>query len=453
MATIIPAIRGKLGETTYYETTMKGIDLVKSVRPPRELDGWTGFSIEERLQREPDVKRIRNELAPYIANSSDRFFGSIIVLVYDGKLEWESITTFAKQLPAAYRSGVESMGFITIDGTTLVVLDGQHRLLALRAVLLDGISGPASATVANDDVCVIFVEHQSNIKTRRIFNVVNRYAKQTGRGDNIITSEDDGYAIVARSLLADDQVFGRRKVGAEMKDFVEWKSNTLGKRSLPFITISALYESVKLILAHNGVGPLRDQRPTDEELEQYEGHARSFFELLMERVSVYATAAKDMSRMPELRADDQPTALLFKPAGQIALVDAIFRAVKETGIPLQTAIDRINGITDWSMPNEMWRDVIIKSGGTIDAGPDARRRMSALVAYVIAADRMDDSYKLSTWRMYNEARHRGTIDLWEKAGFGELGELEDLPAPVAGTQFTIEHARAMLTAAQQDKAA
>ena len=446
MATIIPAIRGRLGNTTYYETTMKVSDLVKSVRPPKELDGWTGFSIEERLQREPDTKRIKSDLAPYIANSQDRFFGSIIVLVYKGKLEFESITSFISKLPAAYRSGSESMGFITIDGVTLVVLDGQHRLLALSAVHLGDVTGPAASTVANDDVCVIFVEHEDLLKTRRIFNVVNRYAKQTGRGDNIITSEDDGYAIVARSLLADDHVFGRRKVGAELKDFVEWRSNTLGKRSLPFTTISAVYESVKLILSHNGVPGLKDQRPSNEDLEIYENHARAFYESLMERVQAYAAAGQDMTRMPDFRTDDQPTALLFKPAGQIAVVDALFRIVKETDLPLETAIDRLNDIPDWSMVNPVWRDIIVKGSGTIDAGPDARRRMSALLAYLIAADRMDAGYKLSTWRMFNDSRRRGAIDAWEAAGFGDVGDLEDLPAPIAGETFTTENARAMMSA-------
>lgn len=447
MATIIPAIRGRLGNTTYYETTMKVSDLVKSVRPPKELDGWTGFSIEERLQREPDTKRIKSDLAPYIANSQDRFFGSIIVLVYEGKLEFESITNFVKQLPAAYRSGSESMGFITIDGVTLVVLDGQHRLLALRAVHLGDVSGPAAATVANDDVCVIFVEHEDLLKTRRIFNVVNRYAKQTGRGDNIITSEDDGYAIVARSLLADDQVFGRRKVGNEMKDFVEWRSNTLGKRSLPFTTISAVYESVKLILNHNGVPTMKDQRPSNEDLELYGAHARGFYESLMERVEAYVAASADMTRMPDFRADDQPTALLFKPAGQIAVADGVFRIAKETDLSVEKAFERLNDIPDWSMVNPIWRDIIVKGSGTIDAGPDARRRMSALLAYLLAADRMDAGYKLSTWRMYNDARRRGAVDAWEANGFDDAGELEDLPAPVAGQQFTVDDAKAMHQAA------
>ena len=49
-----------------------------------------------------------------------------------------------------------------------------------------------------------FIESRDGQKTRRIFNKVNRHAKPTGRSDNIITSEDDGYALVTRRLLDTD---------------------------------------------------------------------------------------------------------------------------------------------------------------------------------------------------------------------------------------------------------
>lgn len=446
MATTIPALKGKLGNTTFYETTMKVADLILAVRPPKDLEEWNGFTIEERMQRDPDMKRIKAELAPYIAQHEDRFFGSIIVLVYKGEISFESITNYAKGIPAGYKSSAEAMGFVTLDGTTLIVLDGQHRWYALQAVKAGDVPGEFAASVPNDDVCVILIEHENNMKTRRIFNVVNRYAKQTSRGDNIITSEDDGYAIVSRALLHDDEVFARRDVGAKKMEFVQWQSNTLVKRSLAFTTISALYESVKLILGQHGVIGIDKARPNKQDLEQYTEIAKTFWETLMTRVAAYKSAASDMSAMPDLRADEAPTSLLFKPAGQIAVVDALFRAMKEAGLTMEDAADRLNLVADWSMSNDQWRDVIIKSGGTIDAGPDARRRMSALVAYLIAADKLSPAYKLSVWRQYNEARNRGVVEAWRAAGFGGDEAPEDLPLPVKGAAFTVEDARKLLDA-------
>jgi DNA sulfur modification protein DndB len=402
------------------------------------------------MQRDPDLKRIKNELAPYLANSEDRFFGSIIVLVYRGELSFESISVYAKGIPAGYKSSADSMGFVTLDGTTLIVLDGQHRWHALRAVKDGVVPGPAAASVPNDDVCVILIEHETNMKTRRIFNVVNRYAKQISRGDQIITSEDDGYAIVSRALLRDGEVFARRDLGPKKHEFVQWQSNTLVKRSLAFTTISALFEGVKLILGQNGVAPLDEkQRPEQADLDAYTDVVRTFWETLMTHLEPYKRAASDINAMPDLRADEAVTSLLFKPAGQIALVDGIFRAMKEGNLTLDEVVTRLNDVPDWSMTNPIWSDIIIKSGGTIDAGPEARRRMSALIAYLIAADKLEDTYKMSVWRMFNDAKQRGLVEEWRNAGFQHEMPVKDLPPPVRGVAFKTEDAQQILQKAAE----
>ena len=51
----------------------------------------------------------------------------------------------------------------------------------------------AHPELADEEVSVIFVEHRDNMKIRKIFNKVNKYARQ-----NIITADDDVYATIAR---------------------------------------------------------------------------------------------------------------------------------------------------------------------------------------------------------------------------------------------------------------
>ena len=160
MATLIPAIKAKLGNTEYFESTMKVRDLVQAVRPPKEMDTWANLGIEERMQRDPDIKRIKNQLVPYLVRNQDRFFGSIVVLVYKGKLEFETLSDLAKNVPAAYKHIAQQIGFLTIDGGTLIVLDGQHRLLALRMVQQGDAEGPYASELPDDEVCVIFITHR-----------------------------------------------------------------------------------------------------------------------------------------------------------------------------------------------------------------------------------------------------------------------------------------------------
>jgi DNA sulfur modification protein DndB len=441
MAIVIPAIRGALGNTEFYETTMKVRDLVHAVRPPREIDGWANFSIEERMQREPDVKRIQSQLAPYIAKNSDRFFGSIIVLVYKGEITFETMSDLTKNIPAAYKQNAQRIGFITIDGGTLIVLDGQHRLLALRMVQQGEALGEYAQDVGDDEVCVIFITFESDVKTRRIFNTVNRYAKQTSRGDNIITSEDDGYAIVSRWLLRETEPLGKPA------SIVNWKSNTLTKRSTQLTTISAIYETVKLILKAQGVEKLPEQeRPSDEELETYLHYCSEVWDALIQGIPAFQAALADPSKIPAMREDDTSTALLFKPAAQIALVDGLLRAVDLSDLTIAAAIERASRITCWNMDAKMWNGIVIKRSGAIDAGPEARRRMANLLSYLIAADKLEDEVKFAIWRMYNESRSPEQISAWLKADSAE-GDVEDLPKPIEGEVFTAADAKAYAEAA------
>ena len=435
MAIVIPAIRGKLGNTEYFETTMKVRDLVQAVRPPREMDGWANFSIEERMQREPDVKRIQSQLAPYLAKNADRFFGSVVVLIYKGEITFEALTELAKNIPAAYKLNAQRIGFITIDGGALIVLDGQHRLLAMRMVQQGEVGGPCAAEVADDEVCVIFIRFESDVKTRRIFNTVNRYAKATSRGDNIITSEDDGYAIVSRRLLREGETLGK-------PDIVNWKSNTLTKRSIQLTTISAVYETVKLILKAHNIDKLPEQeRPSDEELESYVAYCSEVWDTLLQGIRPYQEAVTTPAKIPDMREDNARTALLFKPAAQIALVDGILRAAEAGRLKISEAIGRANHIDNWSMEADFWQGVIIKPNGAIDAGPEARRRMATLLVYLIAADRIPAEIKFAAWKSYNEARSQD-LEGWMQSGGTKTGKLEDLPDPVEGKPFTTADAKA-----------
>ena len=444
MATIYPAIRGTLGNTTYYETTMKVGELLAQVSPPSDFDEWADQGPAEKMQRKPDLTRIKKHIAPYLANSPDQFFGALIVLHWAGEITFESVDEFGgKSLPAPYRSTTKKMGFFSIEGGKLVVLDGQHRYLALKAVRDDDITGEHAEEIINDDVSVIIISHETNVKTRRIFNTVNRYAKQTSRGDDIITSEDDAYAIVAREMLSDDFPFAPRVIGGKPEEIVNWKSNTLSKRSTRLTTLSALYESTVLILKASGVDKLNKQeRPEQAELEHYEADVKEVWDQVLDGMAAYKAALLDPKTIPSLRDDNAKTALLFKPASQIALIDGLLRCTvaEGPGMTLKEAIERADAIPDWSMTNPTWRGVIVKQNGTIDAGGEARRRMADLLVYLIAADRLPDDRKLDIWQRFNSARGHDVEAYLRK--IDRETPVEDLPDPVDGARFTKEDALA-----------
>ena len=134
------AIKAKIGSTPYYLSKLTANQLTGLVKPAAELEEWESMSIEEKFQRDPNWGRIKKEIAPYLANNADRFYGSLIIIALNGGMVFESVGDLKTDMPAAYKRAAEDIGFLTIEGGTFVALDGQHRLLALRQVV-QGLEG------------------------------------------------------------------------------------------------------------------------------------------------------------------------------------------------------------------------------------------------------------------------------------------------------------------------
>lgn len=405
MAVVVPAVKGQIGSTPYFMTKMTARELTSSTRPASEMDEWANLSIEERMQRELNWTRVRNEIVPYLVHSADRFFGAFVVLIYKGHVEFEPLRKVGAEVPAAYKSVAADIGFLTIDGGELIVLDGQHRHAALKeAITSDKVSGEYKSSIPSDEMEVVFItfdnDHpeESLEKVRRIFNKLNRYARPTGRSDNIITSEDDGYAIVTRMLMRKGQPLGvrvkeKKGKGEETEDYiVNWRSNTISDRSLQFTTVSAVYEAVKVVLEHYGItedefGEKRSvTRPSDEDIDQAYEYAHEWWDAVLSGVDAFREAFADPSKLKELRAKGEPNSLLFKPAAHIILFKALVLAVQR-GVNLQEAVRRLNKI-DWNIDSPQWKDILIQANQRISARKEHYEVTAELVAYQISADRM-----------------------------------------------------------------
>ncbi|MFI7484070.1 DGQHR domain-containing protein [Kocuria sp. M1R5S2] len=449
MSNTFAALRAHMGSTPYFITTMTARELTKTARPAHENESWASLSIEDRMQREADMGRIKKQLVPYFAQHPDRFFGAIIVLVEEGALEFESLSEVAK-LPNAYKSGVQGIGFLTDHGKgEHIVLDGQHRLIALREVITSQESlGPEQYKVGDDDVTVIFIENTDPRKTRRIFNKVNRYAKPTGRADNILTSEDDGYAIITRRLLEmndhdgplaprpiydedGDPVLDTKTGKQAYQEVVNWRSNTLSKGMKHLTTISAVHDGVMQIAKFENFPDLdRIVTPNEKTLGKAYEAVEPWFETLLEEVNAFKNALEDPDTVRDVRFDnDDRHTLLLRPVGQIALIRGLVRAMglsrdektKQPRLSLNTAIERINKVDFSAGQNSIWRDTIVRADGRMVARNEAYNLAANLLVHLIAPEYMDEEMKANLHTDWNNAR----------GNTKEEGTLQDLPDPVA----------------------
>ena len=411
MATLIPVIKSRMGNTDYFQSTMLAQELVNTVRPARELDEWSSLGIEERMQREINQRRVINEIAPYLLREEDRFFGSIVVLVYKPKqFEFEGLQDLSISVPKAYGNVAAKMGFLTIDGGSLITLDGQHRWQAYYEIIRGGISleGPYFHDIPSDELSVIFINFEDIQKTRRIFNKINRHAKATSRSDNLITSEDDAAAIIARMLLRSEGPLGIKDGKGDY--IVNWKSNTISARSLKITTLGSVYQTVSMILKHHDFAAAQDIhfRPTEDEIQEMYQVVSQWWTNILTRVTGYKEAIESVSRIPQLRAMEERDSagdistpesqysLLFRPVGLEALVGGVILAMERSDgeLDLEEALFRANQI-DWRVSADHWGGTIVRHD---EVTPDQKRIQagranvalgSQLVAFLVGHDYMD----------------------------------------------------------------
>lgn len=389
--------KAKLGSTVYYIGKMRAGELIDNVGFAAELPEWSEMTADEKMQRQPDITRVINEIVPYVIEDPDRFFNSLIIDVFSGydELDFEPVSQVAKDLPKAYQIPMQDMGFLTLPGKErLIALDGQHRLLSLR-IAIRGVYGlPAGAKVpsttkslephpelADEEVSIILVEHKDNQKIRKIFNKVNKYARQTSRGDNIITSDDDIYAVIARKLFSDGEVLA--PIGK--CELVNWKSNTLSQRSKQLTTLSALYTIAETILKEKGYSS--KLLPSQEEQEVSYEEIVEFWRELLAETDVY-------KEYLELTKADKPVSLLreqnllMKPVTQMALAHVAALA-KKKGVSWKEVVAKLNKV-DWSFENKLWFNILIIGSAQkkMITGKESIKSAGMIISYLIMGDKM-----------------------------------------------------------------
>lgn len=392
MATVLPAMQGKMGSTQYWLVTMPAKELTERLTIPKHIEGWDDLSVEERYQREIDYKRVRRQIAPYLTTDDDRFFGAFIVSVLNADgVDFEPLGDMVSKIPNLYKKAGKAFGFLTLAGSeVLVPLDGQHRLAALDFAITgkDESKRPiddfdANVSVAADDCAVILIMHDA-VKSRSIFNKVNRYAKKTTKAEDLITADDDVIAVIVRENIANEVIPAR---------LVNYRSNTLNTSAKEFTTLSTLYEATKVLL-EDLVGKIDTQiLPDRATIKMLRDSAIDFWSELCERIDTFARALHDQgAEGDDKRKEIRSSYVLGKPIAQFALAQAVVRMRSEddtgTRLSLAEVCRRVNTV-DWSFESPLWQGVLM-NGNRVLAGRTAAKFAGRVVAYLLGENLSED---------------------------------------------------------------
>ncbi len=408
MATSVAAMKARLGDTDYFILSMKAKELSDKVVIPRESEEWKALSIEERYQREIAYSRVKQHIAPYLANNKSRFFGAIIVAAenFEDTFEFQALSDVTTRgLTGWPKAETNKIGLLTFSGgEVLYPLDGQHRVKAIKFAIsgrdeqdkeIDKIAFPCSE-LAQEDVTVILVPFERK-KARQIFTHVNLHARKPTTGQNIVTNDDDVVAILGREIAND-------LVGARL---VKFQSNTLTDRDYHFTTLSTIYncnEAIITAITGQKLKPAdKAQLPKPEKTRMYRNAVRQVWAQLLEGIETFQDALNDKEVTgDEKRCELRMESLLGKPVAQECLVRTYLRLVDpSTNLSKQEACDNLNKLP-WAINAEnlkVW-DRVLWMGGT-DGKIDTKNRNLAtdLIAY-LAGEKLSDESKAELLEKY-----------------------------------------------------
>jgi len=230
MGSQFEAVRGQQGDLEYYVTTMRFDELAKNVGyAERELGEGAEMPAELARQRKLNIKRVRQEMKPYLLQNPDHFFSAIAVeVVRPGDSSHDIKFVQSPDNP--------DFGRIHFDGTELLqAVDGQHRLKAIQLALQE------QPELARESIAVVFLPHRSIQRSQQLFSDLNRYAKTPSKTLSILFEHREFEARVAKSWAKNCRAF---------KDFrTNMETNSLVVKSRHLITLSVLYECARELIA------------------------------------------------------------------------------------------------------------------------------------------------------------------------------------------------------------
>lgn len=356
----IPAIRGTLGELTYYTATFTFRQIAERVKPADE-ELHTSKSLREQLQRA--LSDNHKSITEYILTQKEHFFNALVLAVYNGDPTWN-------ELEFEY-NGIRhySMGFLHLNGEERIFpVDGQHRVEGIKSAL------NTNPELENETITVIFIGHHNTRdgkeKTRRIFSTLNRYAKPVSLGDIIALDEDDIVAISTRDLLENCPLFMNENVKIDKKSSKALADND----DKSFTSLITLYDTNKIIYTYykssydhqkkiyNGkkITELLKFRPSQQEIDDFYSYLLDFWALFIKTfpgVKSFVDNCHNEKAASNYRNKETGGLLYFRPVALPKLIKAIFETKIRLLIELDEVIENFSKI-EFSISKKPWTNLL-----------------------------------------------------------------------------------------------
>ena len=396
-STNYPCVAAKMGDWAYYTTVMKMSDIIEQIKFAEEV--CPNKDLDFMIQRE--VSSRSKEIADYLQQNDQRFFGALIIAAYDGA---------PKFLPIAFESQLigeleGKLGILRFDGTEqYYAIDGQHRLAAMKQAHSMGPN-----RYKNDEVSIIVVCHTKDragmARARRLFTTVNRYARKTSPVTNIVMDEDDGYAITVRRLLRENDFFSKRiKIKNKNDKLAKNEAMSLADKEY-LMAIGTFYKCSKNLLPPK-LAPYfskPQQMPSYEILEKAHISLQKRWEILIGAIDFWGELKNPNANLITKRTKHGGH-ILARPIGITAFTNALGKLWGDSESKPEEIKKCIDTWKDINM--SPWRGLLWNpSAGKMFSGKERGALAGEIWQYLFGLKNIDMAGIEKRWREFVDPQH------------------------------------------------
>jgi DNA sulfur modification protein DndB len=333
----VPAVRGAMGNTTYYLATVPMGAAVKLFAHDRSEDSLPS---EERHQRKLNPRRIP-EISEYITQHPDYIFGSVVVSIgeYEGDLYDEETDELMLPLDAVYR-----------------VNDGQHRIAGIEEALKH------EPDLRHDTLAVMVLPDEELERSQQVFSDLNRTVQKTSRTLDILYDRRTPLNRITAAVVEQVPLFQGR---------TDHEHANVSSRSQSFTTLAAVQAANADLLGNIPSG----DDTLEKQAEELAVHFWTF-------ITPYVKPWEDISK-GDLSPQDAREK--FLSSYTIAL-----RAIASVGKQFlsgenQKALMAFQSI-NWKKDNPEWAKLgVIQDGQVLSRGPARKALEDALAQKLLFA--------------------------------------------------------------------
>jgi len=392
---LYPALKATMGDWTYYIVKMRMREVAQEVQFGSQVH--QDVTLDEAIQRELTESRVKSGIIPFLTRRPDRFFSSIVVAAVGGSPKFHPVRITDDERFELFKDAAidQSFGVLTFVGDQkYYALDGQHRLKAIKSLLIPDVDGSIIAEppegFADEEISVLMVIRPANAAEdtwlrsyRRLFSSLNRYARATDRDTNIIMDEDDCVAIVTRRLISEHAFF--KSPGRHRESYrIQTKGRPLRENERYFTSLQQLYDLNKTLLmsswrSNTGWGEENEAdktrkledfikfRPSEQYLDALYDELVLYWDALIETVKPLSLPPAE-AKNHQSDGSDGKTAdnVLFWPIGQdiLARLARVLLDDRQTDPEHPKKADAkkalsVLGQMEWRLHQSPWRGLLL----------------------------------------------------------------------------------------------